>query len=120
MYERLNGKEVVWTEENVEYLLKKQGREEKNLVTFYAQIHSYYTDEKEPIGTISVRIPKKKLQELYEKELEPEYTSVCLIREDGTILWSTEENGEKRQKNIFCRSTGKNRSKRERNLLEER
>lgn len=101
VYERLNGKEVVWTEENVEYLLKKQGREEKNLVTFYAQIHSYYTDEKEPIGTISVRIPKKKLQELYEKELEPEYTSVCLIREDGTILASTEENGERDRKTYF-------------------
>lgn len=90
VYERLSGAETVWTEEDVEYLLKKQGREEKDLVTFYAQINSYYPENTEPIGTISVRIPKKELRKLYEKEVAAGYASAYLMRENGKILAATD------------------------------
>lgn len=90
VYERLSGAETVWTEEDVEYLLKKQGREEKDLVTFYAQINSYYPENTEPIGTISVRIPKKELLKLYEKEVAAGYASAYLMRENGKILAATD------------------------------
>lgn len=91
VYERLSGAETVWTEEDVEYLLKKQGREEKDLVTFYAQINSYYPENTEAIGTISVRIPKKELRKLYEKEVAAGYTSIYLMRENGKMLVSTDK-----------------------------
>lgn len=95
VYERLSGAETVWTEEDVEYLLKKQGREEKDLVTFYAQINSYYLENTEPIGTISVRIPQKELRKLYEKEVTAGYTSVYLMRENGKVLVSTDKSEKK-------------------------
>ena len=106
--DKLGEEQKIWMRtDDTKYLLWKNPENIGKTLTFYAEIDSYYVNEKELVGTISVRISEEELRSIYEMELKTKYEAVYLINEKGEIL-SDSETEESKEETQRTDADGKN------------
>ena len=91
--EKTEDKNSVWEWEGQSVYALPYANSSARAFIFYARIEDYHDiKNKEPVGTVSIRLDEQKISEMYGKEMLEGYERISLIRSDGEVISSTDKN----------------------------